>query len=64
MDGMAFPGPCAINCTNWRGVYAFHPGVASVGMGDGSVRTLKRGMDIYALFGLVTKIGGEVVASD
>ncbi|MCE9565951.1 MAG: DUF1559 domain-containing protein [Planctomycetes bacterium] len=64
MDGMAFPGPCAINCTNWRGVYAFHTGVANVCMGDGSVRTLKRGMDIYALYALVTKAGGEVAQGD
>jgi prepilin-type processing-associated H-X9-DG protein len=62
MNGLAFPGPCAINCTNWRGVYAFHPQLANVCMGDGSVRRLRQGMNIYVLFALVTRASGEVVS--
>src|SRR5262249_25507760 len=33
-DGTAFYGPCAVNCTNDREVYSFHPGGASVGLAD------------------------------
>jgi prepilin-type N-terminal cleavage/methylation domain-containing protein/prepilin-type processing-associated H-X9-DG protein len=61
MNGMAFPGPCAINCSNWRGIYAFHPGVANVSMGDGSVRSLKEGLDIYVLYALATRAGDEIL---
>ena len=58
---LTIAGPCAINCTNWRGVYAFHPGVANVGFGDGSVRSLKQGMNVYTLIDVTTRAGGEVV---
>jgi prepilin-type N-terminal cleavage/methylation domain-containing protein/prepilin-type processing-associated H-X9-DG protein len=64
MDGTAFPGPCAVNCSNDRGVYSFHPGVANVGMGDGSVRTLREGLDIFVFYYLCTIQGGEVVSPD
>src|SRR5262249_9990232 len=36
--GTAFYGPCAVNCTNDREVYSFHPGGANVVFADGSVR--------------------------
>jgi len=62
--GLSIAGPCAINCTNWRGIYAFHTGVANVGFGDGSVRSLKSGLNIYTLIALTTRAGGEVVAGD
>ena len=62
-DGMSFPGPCAINCNNWRGIYAFHPGVANVCMGDGSVQAMHEGMDIYVLFWLHTRAGGDIVTN-
>lgn len=62
MNGLAFPGPCAVNCTNWRGIYGFHPQSANVCMTDGSVRRLRQGMNIYVLFALVTKAAGEVTA--
>ena len=61
MNGLAFPGPCAVNCTNWRGIYAFHPQIANACMADGSVRRLRQGLNIYVLFALVTRGGGEVV---
>ncbi len=57
-DGTA-PGPCAVNCTNYRGLYSFHHGSANVGFGDGSVRTLAAGMDILVFYALVTAAGGE-----
>lgn len=58
-DGTA-PGPCAVNCTNYRGLYSFHQGAANVGLGDGSVRTLSEGIDIMVFYALVTAAGGEV----
>jgi prepilin-type N-terminal cleavage/methylation domain-containing protein/prepilin-type processing-associated H-X9-DG protein len=57
------PGACAINCTNLREVYSFHPGGANALFADGSVRFLKVGMDIRALAALVTRDGGEVVSA-
>lgn len=57
-DGTA-PGPCAVNCTNYRGLYSFHSGVANVGFGDGSVRSLNEGLDILVFYALVTAKGGE-----
>jgi prepilin-type N-terminal cleavage/methylation domain-containing protein len=64
MDGAAFPGPCAVNCSNDRGIYAFHPGIANVCMGDGSVRTLQEGLNIFVFYYLCTIQGGEIVSPD
>ena len=61
MDGMSFPGPCAVNCTNWRGIYGFHPQAANVLFGDGSVRTLHQSLNIYTLIDMTTRAGGEVI---
>jgi prepilin-type processing-associated H-X9-DG protein/prepilin-type N-terminal cleavage/methylation domain-containing protein len=63
-DGFVQPGPCAINCTNQREVYSFHPGGANVLMVDGSVRFLKASIDIRVFTSLVTRAGGEVVSPD
>jgi prepilin-type N-terminal cleavage/methylation domain-containing protein/prepilin-type processing-associated H-X9-DG protein len=60
-DGITKPGPCAINCTNDREVYSFHPGGASAVFADGSVHFLNAGIDIRIFAGLVTRAGGEVV---
>jgi prepilin-type N-terminal cleavage/methylation domain-containing protein/prepilin-type processing-associated H-X9-DG protein len=59
--GLTIAGPCAINCTNWRGIYAFHTGVANVSFGDGSVRSLKQGLNVYTLIDITTRSGGEVM---
>jgi prepilin-type N-terminal cleavage/methylation domain-containing protein/prepilin-type processing-associated H-X9-DG protein len=61
-DGATQPGPCAINCTNDREVYSFHPGGANAVFADGSVHFLTAGMDIRVLARLVTRAGGEVVS--
>ena len=53
---------CVVNCSNDLGLYAFHTGVANAGMGDGSVRTVRAGIDARVLAGLVTKANGEVSA--
>jgi len=55
------PWPCAINCSNHREVFSFHPGGANVVMADGSVHFLKVGLDIRVLSALVTRAGEEVV---
>jgi prepilin-type processing-associated H-X9-DG protein len=62
-DGTTQPGPCAINCTNDKEVYSFHPGGANAGFADGSVRFLKAGIDIRIFARLVTRAGGEVVSA-
>jgi prepilin-type N-terminal cleavage/methylation domain-containing protein/prepilin-type processing-associated H-X9-DG protein len=62
-DGSAFYGPCAINCTNDREVYSFHPDGANVGFADGSVRFLSADLGIRAFARLVTRAGGEVVSA-
>jgi len=63
MDGTP-TGTCAINCSNASGVYAFHTNVANVCMCDGSVRSLKKGMNIDALFALGTMSGGDMNLGD
>jgi prepilin-type N-terminal cleavage/methylation domain-containing protein/prepilin-type processing-associated H-X9-DG protein len=62
-DGTAFFGPCAVNCTNDREVYSFHPGGANVVFADGSVRFLRADIDIRVFAKLVTRAGGEVVSA-
>ena len=57
------PGPCAINCTNDREVYSFHPGGANADFADGSVHFLKASIDIRIFARLVTRASGEVVST-
>ena len=59
-DGATKPGPCAINCTNDREVYSFHPGGANAVFADGSVHFLKASIGIRIFARLVTRAGGEV----
>jgi prepilin-type N-terminal cleavage/methylation domain-containing protein len=61
-DGVVRPGPCAVNCENVMGVYGFHPGVAMVCLGDGSVRPLKSSLNIQVFYYLSTVQGGEVLS--
>lgn len=62
-DGMQLFGPCAINCNNDLGVYAFHPGGAQVLFADGSAHFLAESVDLLTFYGLVSLNGGEVVES-
>ena len=61
-DGSAFYGECAINCTNDREVYSFHPAGANVVFADGSVHFLRADIGIRVFAQLVTRAGREVVA--
>jgi len=63
-DGVSRPGPCALNCSNDREIYSFHPGGANAVFAGGSVHFLKAGLDIRILAALVTRAGGEVVSGD
>jgi prepilin-type N-terminal cleavage/methylation domain-containing protein/prepilin-type processing-associated H-X9-DG protein len=63
-DGTAFYGPCAINCTNDREVYSFHPGGANSVFADGSVHFLRADLGIRVFARLATRAGGEVVSAD
>jgi prepilin-type N-terminal cleavage/methylation domain-containing protein/prepilin-type processing-associated H-X9-DG protein len=62
-DGSAFFGSCAINCTNDREVYGFHPGGAYVLFADGHARFVKDTINIRVFVRLVTRDGGEIVSS-
>jgi prepilin-type N-terminal cleavage/methylation domain-containing protein/prepilin-type processing-associated H-X9-DG protein len=62
-DGTAFFGPCAVNCTNDREVYSFHPGGANVVFADGRVKFLKATINIRVFARLVTRAGGEIVSA-
>jgi len=63
-DGKAFYGSCAVNCTNDREVFSFHPSGAYAVFADGSVHFLKANLDIRNFARLVTYAGGEVVGPD
>jgi prepilin-type N-terminal cleavage/methylation domain-containing protein/prepilin-type processing-associated H-X9-DG protein len=63
-DGTAPFGRCAVNCTNNRELYSFHPGGANAVYADGSVHFLAAGIDIGVLAALVTRDGGEPPASN
>jgi prepilin-type processing-associated H-X9-DG protein len=62
--GATVPGPCAINCTNDRQPYGFHPGGCNFLFADGSVHFLDAGTSIRVLATLATRTGGEVVPED
>lgn len=59
-DGSTIGGICAVNCTNNRAVYAFHPAGAHACFGDGSVRFLGETLPIQVLSALVTRANDEV----
>jgi len=61
-DGTTQPGPCAINCTNEKAVYSFHPAGANAVFADGSVHFLKKNISMRVFAALVTRAGGEVVS--
>ncbi|QJW99043.1 DUF1559 domain-containing protein [Frigoriglobus tundricola] len=62
-DGLSKNGPCAINCSNYRGVYSFHTGGANFGFADGSVHFISSSLAPAAYYALITARGGEVIPS-
>ena len=50
---------CTINCWNQGEIYAFHPQVANVGFGDGSVRALKATISFRTLQLLAARDDGQ-----
>jgi prepilin-type N-terminal cleavage/methylation domain-containing protein len=63
-DGTMQGGPCAINCSNYRGVYSFHSAGAYATFADGSVHLLHQEIDPAVFFALVTARGGEILSDD
>jgi prepilin-type N-terminal cleavage/methylation domain-containing protein/prepilin-type processing-associated H-X9-DG protein len=61
--GTASPGACAVNCINSNEMYAFHPGGATVLMGDGSVTFLRTTVKIRIVGRLITRNGGEAITA-
>jgi prepilin-type processing-associated H-X9-DG protein/prepilin-type N-terminal cleavage/methylation domain-containing protein len=63
-DGATVPGPCALNCTNDRQPYSFHPGGANFLFADGAVHFLRAGVAIRVLAALGTRAGGEIIPGE
>ena len=63
-DGKEFPGPCGVNCNNQTGIYGFHPGGANIVMADGSAQFISQDIDVYVMYALVSRAGGEVIARE
>ncbi len=55
---------CGINCWNQGEIYSFHPGVANVCMGDGSVRALNANISMRTLVLLASRSDGQPVTGD
>jgi prepilin-type processing-associated H-X9-DG protein len=62
-DGKTFPGPCAMNCSNSAAVYSFHPDGCNFVFADGSVRFLKKDIDVWVFYAVLTRRGGELLTS-
>ena len=62
-DGAIYPGPCPVNCSNNAAIYAFHTGGANVLLGDASVHFLTQSVDVWVMYGMSTRDGGEVIAA-
>ena len=63
-DGTMHRGTAAINCSNYRGVFSFHPAGALRAFADGSVRLLAREMSPAVFFALVTARAGDITPED
>lgn len=53
--------PCAINCNNGGGVYAFHPAGANSLFCDGSVHFLSKNLSSTVYLALVTADAGDII---
>jgi prepilin-type processing-associated H-X9-DG protein len=61
-DGRTIGGLCAVNCSNNRAAYAFHPGGAHACFGDGSVRFFSENVPIQIMSALVTRANDEIIS--
>ncbi len=61
-DGTMQGGPCAINCSNYRGVFGFHSAGVYAAFADGSVQMLSQEISPAVFFALVTARGGEILS--
>ena len=68
MDGQPGPdgGPCAINCTNARGLgfFSFHPTNSEFLMCDGSVQSIGENVSPFILASAITRMKGESYSFD
>jgi prepilin-type N-terminal cleavage/methylation domain-containing protein/prepilin-type processing-associated H-X9-DG protein len=62
--GCTGTGACSVNCCNDQAVYAFHPGGANAGFGDGSVRFVKQTVGPTVFASILTRSNGEIVPGD
>ncbi len=60
-DGLKIPGPCPVNCSNNNALYSFHQGGANALYGDGSVRFLAQSVDVWVMYSMTTRAGGEII---
>jgi prepilin-type N-terminal cleavage/methylation domain-containing protein len=58
------PGALTVNGWNQGELYSFHSGLCVVGMGDGSVRTLKQDLSLSVLLRLAARADGYPVSPD
>lgn len=61
-DGATKLGPCAINCSNNREPFGFHPAGINAVFADGSLHFLRADIDIRIFARLVTRAGEEVTS--
>jgi len=56
---------CIINCNNLtaHAIYAFHPGMLQVLMGDGTVRAINQNMDAPTFAALITRAGNDTIGN-
>lgn len=54
-------GTCAVNCSNFRGIYSFHKAGAFAAFADGSVRMLSTNVTAKVLMSIITRKGGETI---
>lgn len=60
-DGVNWPGPCVANCSNYDGVYSFHPQLANILMLDGSVLPMRDNLDAFVFYAMCTPNCGELI---
>ena len=62
-DGKTAPGPCAMNCSNSAAIYSFHADGCNFVFADDSVRFLKKDIDVWVFYAVLTRRGGELLTS-